>query len=167
VVSSALDTRKTTMNDMGMAIVICAEQPVAIWLHTTQDPPMTEWSAAMKHVVEVKQALGGDVSNFKTLAISDGGAPNTVQRGELFAQILEGKSKAAVVTNVLSNRLKRGIATAIFWLNPNFRAYSPDQFDQALAHLDLTPHRAQLMVAVNELQKRVTPLETVKQINSQ
>ncbi|PRQ05275.1 hypothetical protein ENSA5_03940 [Enhygromyxa salina] len=104
------------------------------------------------------------MTSIRTLAISDGGAPNALQRQELFTTLLEGKAKSAVVTSVLTNRLKRGIATAIFWLNPNFRAYPPDQFDNALAHLEVSDHREAVLRTLREMGHKLAPLDTLKAI---
>lgn len=135
---------------MSFAVVPCGEYHVTLWLHTDRDPPPDEWALALQRVATLKQRLGG-ISNLRALVLTDGGAPNALQRGEL-NDILEGTAKSAVVSNVLSHRLKRGIATAISWLNPNFRAFPPDQFDQALAHLDLTGHRVGILAALQRLQ---------------
>jgi hypothetical protein len=142
--------------DMGLSIVRCADLQVAVWLHTEQDPPAVGWAEALGRVAELKKKMGGEVASMRMLVITDGGAPNTTQRSELFAQLLEGKTKTAVVTTVLSNRLKRGIATAIFWLNPGFRAFGPDQFSQALTHLDLDGHGPALLSALTQLQRSVS-----------
>ena len=148
-------------NTMAMTILTCGEYHVSLWLHTSANPTPEQWSQGVERIAEVKRKLAGDVNKFRTLAISDGGAPNTVQRGALFTDLLEGKSKAAGVTCQLSNRLLRGVATAISWLNPNFRAYPPEHFNQALQYLDVLDHRSQLVVALQQLQKSVAPVQSL------
>jgi hypothetical protein len=149
------------MNAVGMTIVACGEYHVAIWLHTAADPPGPQWTAGVERVAELKKKLGGDVSKILTFAMSDGGAPSTVQRGQLFTDVLDGKGKVAGISSQLSNRLVRGITTAIFWLNPNFRAYPPEQLDLALEHLGLLEHRAKLLTAFQDLQKGLPPVQTL------
>jgi hypothetical protein len=149
------------MNDMGMMIVSCGDYHVSIWLHTTANPTSSSWSEGVERVAELKRQLGGDVSKILTLAISDGGAPNAMQRGQLFTEVLEGQSKAAAISGQLSNRLLRGIATAISWLSPNFRAFPPEQFDAALMHLGLQEYRAKILKGLLEVQKNVAPLQTL------
>jgi hypothetical protein len=147
--------------EMGLVFVVCGDYQVALWLHTTQDPPTDQWDAACVRIAELKKKQAGDISNVRVLVITDGGAPNASQRGQLFTDLLEGRAKSAVVTTVLSNRLKRGVATAIFWLNPNFKAFSPDQFAAALTHLDLVGHGPALIAALQQLQRSVSTTQTL------
>ncbi|WP_146660969.1 hypothetical protein [Enhygromyxa salina] len=151
---------------MGLKIVSCDNLRVALWLHTEQDPPAELWTSAIEQLSALKQELRGDVSSLRMLVITDGGAPNALQRSALFTQLLEGKVKSAVVTTVLANRFKRGIATAIFWLNPNFRAFGPDQLDQALAHLDLDGHGERLIEQLREVQRSVAPTKTLPMLST-
>ena len=153
--------------EMGLTIAKCADLHVAVWLHTEQDPPAAPWAEALARIADLKARLGGDVSNIRMMVVTDGGAPNSSQRSELFAQLLDGKAKTTVVTTVLSNRLKRGIATAIFWLNPNFRAFGPEQFTQALTYLDLVAHEGTVISALQQLQKVVSPTKTLPMITKQ
>lgn len=146
---------------MAMTIVACGDCYVSLWLHTAENPSAELWNEGMARIAEVKEKLGGDPSKVRTLAISDGGSPNAVQRNQLFIDLLEGKSKVAGVSTQLSNGLLRGVATAIAWLNPNFRAFGPDQFGLALEHLELTEYRAEIVAALQDLQKTVLPLRTM------
>jgi hypothetical protein len=158
---SMVGSSKTTMSNMAMNIVTCGDHHVAIWLHTAEDPSPALWTAGVQRVAELKRTLGGDVSKILTMAISDGGAPNTLQRGQLFTDVLEGKARVAGVSSQLSNRLVRGITTAIFWLNPSFRAYPPTEFDKALSHLDISAYREQLLAAFQQLQLSINRVETL------
>jgi hypothetical protein len=150
--------------EMAFTVVRCGEYEVTLWLHSENDPPADEWKVAMGRLVEHKRKLGGDLSKVRSLAITDGGAPNTVQRGELIGDVHEGHVKTAAVSSVLTNRLKRGIATAIFWLNPNFRAFPPEEFSRALEHLDLGAHGPMLLAALEGLQKSLPGSKTLKAI---
>lgn len=148
------------MNDVGMTIVACGDLHVAIWLHTANDPPPAQWKEAQERVAELKRKLGGDTSKIVTLAISDGGTPNSVQRGE-YNTILENKAKTSGVTTQLSNRFIRGVATALGWLNPNFKAFAPDQFAPALEHLGVADHRGKIILALQKLQETVAPVQAL------
>jgi hypothetical protein len=164
VVSSSLarQSESLTMNTtMAMTIVPCGNCYVSLWLHTDQNPSVELWNEGMERIAEVKKKLGGDPSKVRTLAISDGGSPNAVQRNQLFIDLLEGKSKVAGVSAQLSNRLLRGVAQAIAWLNPNFRAFGPDKFNLALEHLELMEYRAEIVAALQELQKVIQPIQTM------
>lgn len=138
-----------------------------LWLHTQEDPPQAQWEAGLKRVVAAKEKVKGDLSRFRALAVSDGGAPNSLQRKQIFVDVFESSVKAAVVTKVLADRLKRGIVTAISWINPTFRGFQPEQFDQALAHLDLQQFRSELMVELKRLQDGIVHVESLSQILAQ
>lgn len=153
--------------NMAMSIITCGELDVTVWLHTAEDPDQALWTEATKRVAELKQKRRGDVSKIRTLAVSDGGAPNSVQRGQLYSDVLGGNTLSAVVTTVLSNRFKRGIATAISWLNPSFRAFQPEEFEHALEHLGLKGHVSTLLAELRRLQKQLPPVKTFEMLETQ
>ncbi|HKY37779.1 MAG TPA: hypothetical protein VJN18_17675 [Polyangiaceae bacterium] len=109
-----------------------------VWLHPVSDPSPTEWDACMARIEQLKVELQGDLDRFRTLVVSDGGAPNAQQRTRLFSDLMEGRTRTAVVTCSLGNPIKRGIAATICWLNPEFRAFDPDQAAQAWEHIRCT-----------------------------
>jgi len=76
----------------------------------------------------------------RSLVVTDGGAPNTKQRAQLAAAVNQAPFKLAVVTTVLENPIKRGVATALSWLNPAIRFYVPSQFHDAVHYLGLAAH---------------------------
>lgn len=146
---------------MAMAIVTVGELDTLLWLHTEVDPPQDEFAGAVAQVGVLKRNKG-DLSRLRSLVLTDGGAPNAAQRAQLMLEVFEGNVKSAVVTTVLNNRLKRGIATAISWINPSFRAYSPEQFEVALSYLDLAVHKAALLAGFQELQKKLPKNKTLE-----
>ncbi len=143
---------------MAFSVKTCGRLQVTLWLHTSTDPSAAEWQSALHQITKMKS--GVSVENIRALVITDGGAPNAVQRGEL-NDLLDGTAKTSAVTNVLSNRLKRGVATAISWINPNFRVFVPDQFGSALQHLDISEHQAALLASLRDLQKAIGRIETL------
>ncbi len=147
---------------MAMGIMAVGDLDVLLWLHTEDDPPQDEFALAVARMVELKRRRS-NLAAWRSLVITDGGAPNTLQRGQV-AEVFEGIVKAAAVTTVLNNRIKRGIATAISWINPSFRAYPPEEFGAALAYLDLTPHRAPLVAEFQKVQKSLAPIKTLEMI---
>lgn len=151
---------------MGLAFLVCGNLQVALWLHTTEDPVDDQWAAALARIADLKNQKKGDISNFRMLVLTDGGAPNASQRGQLFTDLLGGKTKSAAVSNVLSNRLKRGIATAVTWLNPSFKVYAPEQFLAALTYLDIADYAPQVLVALRQLQLKVSPCKTLESLSA-
>jgi hypothetical protein len=107
--------------------------PVGLWLHTEAAPPDNEWKVACQQVRTVS-----DRSRMRMLIVTDGGAPNMLQRTELNVGVFDGKGfKSVALTTQLANPIKRGLARAVTWTNPSFKALGPMQWHEALEHLDL------------------------------
>ena len=121
--------------NVGMDIVRLGSHVDLVWLHPASDPPPPEWDACMTRIEQLKVDLQGDLDRIRVLVVSDGGAPSAKQRTRLFSDLMEGRSRSAVVTCSLGNPIKRGIAATISWLNPEFRAFDPDQAEQAFEHI--------------------------------
>lgn len=153
--------------EMGLAILKCGDIDVSLWLHTTEDPPTKEWDLALEHLTTLRRQRGGDLTKIRALAITDGGAPNVTQRAHLFTNLYEGKAKSAVVTTALSNRIKRGVVTAISWINPSFKAFQPEEYKLALAHLDLGDHWPMLWSELINLQKALPVNQTLRLMGEQ
>ena len=68
---------------------------------------------------------------------------------------------SSVITVVLGNPIKRGIAVAITWLNPKFRALPPADSAKAFAHLDLASEARAVLSAFERMQKRMRPVATL------
>jgi hypothetical protein len=127
---------------------------VVVWLHTAVDPAPDEWAVGVEMTVELIRKHGGDISLIRSLVVTDGGAPNARQRKELHEVVFGGRpSQLSVITNSLTNPLKRGVATAIHWLNPAFLALPPAQWRESLRHLDLEDDTVPLLQVLNRLQK--------------
>jgi hypothetical protein len=152
--------------NLGMTTMVCGELRVTLWLHNADNPTDAEWAAALERVATLKRTVGGDLSNIRGVVLSDGGAPNTLQRGDLFVKLLEGKSRAAATSLALSNPLMRGIGTAISWLNPSFKVYPPDRFDLALEYLNLAEYRNQIIAEFDKLQSGMVANKTLAAIKS-
>lgn len=151
--------------EMAFKIVPQGECYVLLWLHTSQDPPANEWKGALAEVEALKQRLGNKISNIRSLAITDGGAPDAVQRQQLYIESLASQTiSSAAVSTVLRNPVKRGIVTAIFWLNPNFKVFPPDRFALAIEHLGLGAHVDVMLKELQSLQEQLPPSETLRLI---
>jgi hypothetical protein len=151
------------MHEMAMTIVEYQGLTLSLWLHTAKDPPQPEWHDAITRIAARNQ----EMSKWRSLVISDGGAPNSQQRAELAELHGNAPMKLAVITTSLANPVKRGIASAIMWFNPGMRAVGPEQTLKALAHLDLLDAFAELSPHYTRMQQRLPPvatLETVRDI---
>lgn len=106
------------------------KKSVFLVMHTKDNPTDEEWTEYVEFAKKNVQFLRS------SLIITEGGGPNTLQRGQL-NDVLEAsgfKSKISVVT---LSRLVRGIVTAISWFNPNIKAFSTIQIPAALEYLEI------------------------------
>jgi hypothetical protein len=137
---------------------------VGLWLHTARDPSSEEWDASCKAFRELRRQCRENTAALRGVMISDGGAPNTIQRAQFFQPALGGQHRTSAITNSLSNPVKRGIATAISWVNPRMRAFEPCQWWEALSHVGLTNHVEQLWSEFAKLQASLPPNQTLRSI---
>jgi len=141
--------------DAAYVLTLFGVHPVTLWLHTAQDPPDEVWNRAM---VETELALrraaslGGEL---KCLVVSDGGAPTLRQRTRLTQTFDYRPYKLSIVTTVMSNPVKRGVATAMRWFNPALSMYQPHEMHEAVAGLDLLEHWEEIKVLLETLQEKL------------
>jgi hypothetical protein len=146
--------------EMTMELVKLKGLNVMLWLHTEVDPPEKEWEPVMASLIErLKQSAPSDLRGF---VISDGGTPNVNQRAQLDKLYRGRPVKASIVTTVLSNPIKRGIATALQWLNPSYAFFGPEGARAALQHVDLASETAAVWVAYRTMQSRLRPIKTLR-----
>jgi hypothetical protein len=124
---AASSTRAAPMSNPTMAFSIY-RRSVFLVVHAKDNPNDEEWEA---YVAFSKANLGNFTS---TLIITEGGGPNTVQRGTL-NDMLEANNFKGKISVVTLNRLVRGIVTALSWFNPNIKAFSTLQIPAALEYL--------------------------------
>lgn len=124
---------------MGAQLIAVGGLHVGLWLHTGSDPSPEEWTASCRNVSEFAKSHGGDFSRFRAFMVTDGGTPDALQRKELFRDALGGyPARMSVITEaVVTSALKRGIATALTWMNPNFRVFEPSDLALALDHIGI------------------------------
>jgi hypothetical protein len=104
--------------------------PVAVALHTSTPPSKAEWSEWMRLVRTIP------LEQLHILVFTDGGAPNTVQRGE-FTDHLAGR--AAPIAVVSSTLVVRSIVTAISWFNPQIKVFAPADASSAMQFVNIAP----------------------------
>ena len=98
-------------------------------------------------------------SDVRALVVSDGGAPGGVQRARMAREL---PIKASVVTTTLSDPVKRGIATALCWVNPRFFFGGPTDARAAANHIDIGDGWDILWPALVALQKELPRNQTLK-----
>lgn len=104
------------------------ERQVIVLVHTKDSPTEEEWKAYCDDARKWRTQIRG------ILVLSEGGGPNSVQRGELEVALDRPEAKTAVVT---LSRVARGIVTAMSWFTPKIKAFSTLQIPAALEYLDI------------------------------
>lgn len=128
---------------------------VVVSLHTAQDPPADEWGIYADLLTQVIKGAHGDVSNIRNFVVSDGGGPNSKQRA-ILRDVFDGRpNKIAVITNSLGNPIKRGLATAVSWINPSFLAVPVESWREAVAHVGLAGDVERVLQALDPLQAKL------------
>jgi hypothetical protein len=135
---------------------------VVTWLHDAIDPTHAEWQVGFDQVLSYQKQARCETSQLVMLVVTDGGAPGAVERTYMAEHI---RVPSAVITTVLTNPIKRGIATAIGWTNPRFLFTEPKQWQRALDHLEVGAHGAGLWSGYGELQKRMPLNHTLELIS--
>jgi len=123
------------MADMATTRVEIGRMQMIIALHTKKAPSDAEWNTYIGLCQEALKILNGDSTRLAGIAITDGGAPNAKQRALLATIIKDVHIRGAVVTE---STLVRGVVTALSWINPQIKAYSPTGVVDAALHLGLT-----------------------------
>jgi len=106
------------------------KKSVFLVLHTKDNPTDEEWAEYVEFSKKNVQFLRS------SLIITEGGGPNTLQRGQL-NDVLEAQGFKSKISVVTLSRLVRGIVTAISWFNPNIKAFSTIQIPAALEYLEI------------------------------
>lgn len=101
---------------------------VFVIVHGQKPPSSDDWN---EYTRSLEAWLAADL---RVLVVTDGAGPNTKQRRVLNALMAKtGKAyRVAVVTRSL---VARSVVTALGWLNPDIRAFAPEEFELALDYL--------------------------------
>jgi hypothetical protein len=149
------------MATMGTVVVSLNGLEVIVALHTQVDPQPDEWAGYIDVHANLKKKHAGDPSRIRNLVVTDGGAPNAKQRASLNELGFGSSSKIVVITNALTNPLKRGVATAISWANPGFKALPPEQWREALRHVNLENQIHPILLELSRLQSKLPPVSSL------
>jgi hypothetical protein len=137
-------------------IVMCA-------LHLREAPTDAEWTAYLKQVSESMAQGAPTFERLAGLAISDGGAPTVMQRKQLLKVTREIRTPTTAV--VSDNALVRGVAIALSWFNYRIRFLGPEDFDEALTHLNVPPSsRAKLLADIRRHAQALGQIATVEKL---
>lgn len=118
---------------------------VLLVVHNHNDPDAAEWAAYCELAADLHRRNG----YVHTLVSTPGAAPNASQRN-LYKEKVP-PNKVAVVTD---SALSRAAVTAMSWFNSNLKAFHANQFNEALAHLEVV-NAESLYTVLSELQKHL------------
>lgn len=150
--------------DVALKIVARKDITILLWLHTEADPTSEYWDVAVEQLRKLRETV--PVERMRSLVITDGGAPNLAQRKQVFTDIVPG-IRTSVVTPSLNNPIKRGVATAISWINPAFRAVGPAQIVTALEHLEIKDLFISLWPEFVRMQELMPPVKALDMVAQQ
>jgi hypothetical protein len=122
-------------------------------VHNALPPISSEWN----HMIEVyKGHPSPDV--LRCLVFTEGGSPTAAQRADLTSALPNRKMMVSVVTQSV---LARAAGTAIAWLVPGLRIFSPNDFEKALDHIGAVGvDRRILRDAVDQLRRELVTANT-------
>jgi hypothetical protein len=148
-----------------MAMQLWGENPtVMLALHLGVSPTDAEWDEYVKLIATAEARTSG-FSTFRALAVTDGGAPGTLQRARLNRMIKGRVVPAAVITEA---RLVRGVVNTLSFFNPGIKAFAPAHFRQAIVHLGMQATAYdEVLRQFNLLQKDLPPVKALHAINQE
>ncbi|HTU59849.1 MAG TPA: hypothetical protein VMF89_15465 [Polyangiales bacterium] len=136
---------------------------LVICLHTSVDPPAAEWENMLSQLSALL-AAAPDTRQVRMLVVTGGGGPDAIQRVQL-GKVWDGRDlKVAVVVPGLGNPLKRGLMTALSWVNPAMAFFTPEQLRQALFHLQHVAELEAVWQVLAGLQAQLAQVSTLQRI---
>jgi hypothetical protein len=126
---------------------------VMVVLNARVLPSDAEWEAYVEDFSAAFQKKSADASRVYALAVSDGVAPTARQRERLAAMVGDRPVRWVLLS---TSRFARGVATALSWIKPDFKAYAPADFSRGARFLGIpeTEHRS-LLGRIRELDRAV------------
>ncbi|HET6334303.1 MAG TPA: hypothetical protein VFG30_13865 [Polyangiales bacterium] len=153
--------------ELAFALVERAGLTVSLCLHTAELVPQNEWDAMIAQLFRLGADANFHPEHLRMLVISDGGAPDARQRGQL-SEVWGGRTiKLAIVVPSTNNPVKQGVITALSWLNPAVGFFSAPLMLDALRHLDLAGELPSLWPELMSLQRGLAPILTLRLIAEQ
>lgn len=148
--------------DCAQALFDVGELVVGAMLASEIDPPAREWDRALEQLKRYMQQHQVSAQRLRLLVITQGGSPNTRQRAELKVAFDGHHPRVGVISAALDSPLRRGIATAIQWINPHVALFAPEQAQRALAHLELAHATHTVLDQYRALERSVRPLPVLQ-----
>jgi hypothetical protein len=107
-------------------------------------PTDSDWNRYMKEVRASAAQHPENLASVPTIVLSDGGAPNAMQRTRV-TELQEGTPARAPIAFISDSPLVRGATRAIALFNPKFKVFTPASFSKALEHVGVLPSSASIV----------------------
>lgn len=118
-------------------------------IHNQDFPSDQEWDAYLNALRE-HVALWKDR---RSLVVTEGGAPSSHQRSRMFSLVGESRATTAVIS---SSTAVRATVGALHLQNPAIKAFTPNELDAGIAHLNLRQsERDQILARLPVLRRAV------------
>lgn len=108
-------------------MVHAVKDRLVLLIHNVAPPSDDEWFEYVRTLTEMLKTGG-----IKQIVFTDGGSPNTTQRGLLNQAVKDKDNQVAVVSD---SPMVRSVVTALAWFNPKVKVFAPTRIDEALAYL--------------------------------
>jgi hypothetical protein len=131
-------------------MTFAVEGDIMIVLHTANPPAEVEWTTWLSALRWIPK------ERMKLLIFTDGGTPNTLQRGSMLDLMGDAHPPVAVVSAVPA---VRGVVTAMSWFNRNVKLFPPSKIADAFAHLGVSAERGRALFST--AQRATAELGTV------
>jgi hypothetical protein len=130
------------------------------------DPLDSEFTHVMDSLSDTMARAGAQLERVRLMTITDGGAPTVRQRARI-SQWLGGRQmKVSIVSRDYDNPIKRGITTAVQWINPALGFFRPTEIRRAIAHVDLTSEVPRIWKEYEALEARLGPLQVMAAVRA-
>jgi hypothetical protein len=149
--------------EMAFTLLVRGRVRLMICMHTAVDPPAAEWEPRMRELAMLLAATP-DAKHIRMLVVTGGGGPDARQRAQLRDVWGPRQIKVAVIVPGSGNPLKRGLMTALSWINPAMAFFTPDEFRLALEHVEQPEELDAVWSEILKLQSQLAPVRTVRLI---
>lgn len=135
-------------------------------LHRSVPPTDADWNLYMEAIKASIAKHPDELANMLNLVLSDGGAPNAMQRTHV-TELQESTSARAPISFISDSPLIRGATRAIALFNPRFKVFTPGSFAEAIEHLGVPPSSAAIVKRhVLETEQRFEGGERIRVVRS-
>jgi hypothetical protein len=147
-------------------VVIFDDIVVGLMLIGARDPADAEFFALMDSLSRNMGQVGTKLDRVRLMTITDGGAPTLKQRARISEWLGGRRMKVGVVSGEYDNPIKRGITTAVQWINPDLGFFRTTELRAAVAHVDLGAQLGRIWSEYQALEQQLGSLPVMKSVGA-